>query len=395
MRVLVLGGAGRVGHRIAELLVARGIGVVTRADRVEPSDDLATPFAAVDVGDHGALVRVLEGHDIVVNTVGPYDRWGGRVLDAAIEAATDYVDICDDPWPTLELLERSPRAAERGVRAVVGLGASPGLPNLLMIVAARELDVTDTLISYWGEPSEGLSQDAAAELAARVAASFRAGRAAWSHMLVQTSGTIPAWRDGRRTDVVPWKEPHRITLSGGESGVFRVMGHPEAITVPLLTPTRSCSCMGTVGAGLDRIVLEANTAIADGTLAFEDALHHIADRVEADPSLLMTPAAGAPLPALIGAVATGERDGQRRSVVAMPGGPTDGSMSFETGRVAALGVELIDRVPPGVHAPEAAFDPDEFLTAFSRREWGGAPPYRLDEQDGDAVTAEAVPQGAQ
>jgi hypothetical protein len=60
-------------------------------------------------------------------------------------------------------------------------------------------------------------------------------------------------------------------------------------------------------------------------------------------------------------------------------------MSFETGRVAALGVELIERVAPGVHAPETAFDPDEFLTAFSAREWDAAPPYRLAETGGRAL----------
>lgn len=389
MKVLVLGGAGRVGHRIAELLVARGVGEVARADRAAPTDDLQTPFIEVDVSDNHRLASVLGDHDLVVNTVGPYDRWGTIVLDAAIEAGIDYVDICDDPRPTLELLARDSRAAEHGSRAVVGLGASPGLPNFLMVVAAGMLDTTETLVSYWGDPAEGLDEEQASSLAGRVSASFRGGRAAWEHMLVQTSGTIPAWRDGHQMEVTPWQEPQRLTLSGGETGVFRLMGHPEAITVPLVVSTRDCSCIGTAGSGLDRVVLDAHARMADGVSA-KEALAEVADRVEADPTLLMTPSVGPPLPALIGAVAIGERDGLRRSVVVMPGGPTEGSMSFETGRVAALGVELIDRVAPGVHAPERAFDAQEFLAAFSAREWNGAPPFRVDEQEGDALAVVEV-----
>jgi saccharopine dehydrogenase-like NADP-dependent oxidoreductase len=384
VRVLVLGGAGRVGHRIAQMLVERDVGEIVRGDRVEPADGLATEFVAVDVEDHARLASVLGDHDVVVSTVGPFDRWGAIVLDAAIEAGTHYVDICDDPRPTLELLERSERAAERGVRAVVGLGASPGLPNLLMLVAARELDETDTLVSYWGDPAEGLDEAGAAALARRAAASFRNGRAAWQHMLVQTSGTIPVWRDGARTEEEPWTRRYRLTLEGGETGSFRLMGHPEAITVPEVAKTRDGLCIGTIGAGLDRLVLEANRAVAEGSSPRE-ALVQLAEWIEEDPSLLIEPAEGPPLPALIGGVAMGRRDGEERSVVAMPGGPTEGSMSFETGRVAALGAELIERVPPGVHAPERAFDPDEFLTAFSAREWDGAPPYRLAETGGRAL----------
>jgi hypothetical protein len=385
VRVLVLGGAGRVGHRIAQLLVERRVGEITRADRVEPADGLATEFVALDIEDGARLASVLGDHDVVVSTVGPFDRWGAIVLDAAIEAGTHYVDICDDPRPTLELLERSERAAERGVRAVVGLGASPGLPNLLMLVAARELEETDTLVSYWGDPSEGLDEAGATALARRAAASFRNGRAAWQHMLVQTSGTIPVWRDGARTEEEPWTKRYRLTLEGGETGSFRLMGHPEAITVPKVASTRDGLCIGTIGAGLDRLVLEANRSVAEGTSPRE-ALVQIAEWVEEDPSLLIEPAQGPPLPALIGAVAMGRRDGDERSVIAMPGGATDGSMSFETGRVAALGAELIERVAPGVHAPETAFEPDEFLAAFSAREWDGAPPYRLAETAGRALT---------
>lgn len=387
-RILVLGGAGRVGRRVAEILASRAIGDVVCGDHAEPADGVPTSFLRVDVADDAQLASAVDAHDVVVNTVGPFDRWGARVLDAAIERGTDYLDICDDPWPTIDLLRRGPLAARRGVRAVVGLGASPGLPNLLMVVAARRLHRTASLTSYWGDPGEGLDASAAAERASRAAAAFRGARAAMKHLVVQTSGTVPAWRDGRLADVVPWADPHRLTLSSGETGLFRVMGHPEPITVPRMIAVQTAQCIGTVGAGLDRLVLDASTRVATEGVSVEQALADMAARLESDPSLVATPALGPPLPALIGAVATGTRGGERRSVVAMPGVPTDGSMSFETARVAALGVELLVGVAPGVHPPEQAFDADEFLGAFSAREGDGAPPYRLDDQPGDAIAVE-------
>lgn len=60
-------------------------------------------------------------------------------------------------------------------------------------------------------------------------------------------------------------------------------------------------------------------------------------------------------------------------------------MSFETGRVAALGAELIQLVPAGVHPPEAAFDAEHFLAEFAAREWNGAPAVLIDEAEGNAL----------
>ena len=41
---------------------------------------------------------------VVMNTVGPFFRFGVPILTAAIDAGTDYIDVCDDWEPTLEML---------------------------------------------------------------------------------------------------------------------------------------------------------------------------------------------------------------------------------------------------------------------------------------------------
>ncbi|WP_280452335.1 saccharopine dehydrogenase NADP-binding domain-containing protein [Nocardia cyriacigeorgica] len=80
---------------------------------------------AIDVTDHADLVAAIRDCDIVVNTVGPYFRFGPGVLRAAIEAERDYVDVCDDPVPTMAMLEMNADAESAGITAVLGVGARP------------------------------------------------------------------------------------------------------------------------------------------------------------------------------------------------------------------------------------------------------------------------------
>lgn len=382
MRIVVLGGGGRVGQRMAEMLVSRSLGEVTIADATSGDAIPGTERVVVDIRDGELLAATLQEHDLVVNTVGPFDRWGGLVLDAAIATGTDYLDICDDPLPTLDLLGRDAAARDRGVRAIVGLGASPGLSNLLGVIAARQLEETVTLANYWGDPHEDLPASAAVAEAERLAAAFRGGRAALTHLIAQASGTVPIWRDGAQAEVRPWTETYQVRLSGGEVGTYRLIGHPEPVTLPRYVDVETSFCIGTMGKSVDRVVLSVIDDVTAGRLTPSEATGEVAARIEADPSALVSEASGPPLPALIGTVACGRRGGESWTVTAMPGGPTDGSMSTETARPAVLGIELFEGVAPGVHPPEGGFEPEEFLRAFSEREWDGAPPYRLDEQPG-------------
>lgn len=383
MNIVILGGAGRVGRRIADLAVARGLGDVTVADLRVPLDGPGgRRYVTIDLSDDDALDDLMATHDLVINCVGPFDLWGTRVLDAAIANRTDYFDICDDPEPTVALLDRNEAAQEAGVRAVIGLGASPGLSNLLAVVAASQLTTTRTLVNYWGDPHEAVAADAVAAEAQRLAGAFRSGRAAMTHVIAQAAGSIPIWRNGAPGLMPAWNETYRVRFSTGESGLYRPIGHPEPLTVPRLVETETALCIGTLGKGADLFIAEVLGRVASGELTAEEASLAVAEAIEAAPHRLESERHDPALPALIGAVAMGLRDGRERSVVVIPGGPTDGSMSFETARPCALGIELLERVAPGVHAPESAFDAVEFLTLFSDREWGGAAPYRVDEQDG-------------
>ncbi|MEV0335770.1 saccharopine dehydrogenase NADP-binding domain-containing protein [Nocardia sp. NPDC050717] len=229
MRVLALGGAGEMGRVAARILRAdSGVSTLTIADRDEAAArkvaaELDADARGLDVTDGPALTRALREADLVVNTVGPYFRFGPPILSAAIDARCDYIDICDDPQPTVDMLELDARAKAAGVTALLGMGASPGVANLLAVRAGAELDEVDSLVTGWNIHSAHTEAETAGPTAAVV------------HGMRQISGNIPVTRNGERTER-PALERFRLDYPGLGTGEGRSFGHPEAITLPLAFP---------------------------------------------------------------------------------------------------------------------------------------------------------------
>jgi saccharopine dehydrogenase (NAD+, L-lysine-forming) len=167
------------------------------------------------------MVQAMSEVNVVMNCSGPYHLLGVRVLKAAIEAGRHFVDYCDDVTPTLEMLELSEQAREKGITAIIGLGVSPGYFNLLAKDASDRLDTTREINMYWsiaqGEPE---------------------GPAVIDHMLHIMSGDVIQFIDGRETRVP--------ALSGMEQEVdmpapygrmpTAFVGHPEPVTLSRYIP---------------------------------------------------------------------------------------------------------------------------------------------------------------
>src|SRR5689334_5034494 len=100
--VVVLGAAGAQASGLL-----RGLGRSTTAIRVVCCDRSFSDPSSIVAGQQevehiefdlmaepSKLREVLEGADLVVNCTGPYYTLGPVILDAAIAAGTDYLDIC-------------------------------------------------------------------------------------------------------------------------------------------------------------------------------------------------------------------------------------------------------------------------------------------------------------
>ncbi len=148
MRILVLGG-GLVGSAIARDLASDTNFKVSVADVNEDVVAHAATYGARGVYANLAspdTVRILAGEaDLVIGSLPGF--MGFSALRAVIEAGRNIVDISFLPENSLELDEL---ARERGVTAVVDCGLAPGLGNVLMGRATRELDSVHSFLCYVG-----------------------------------------------------------------------------------------------------------------------------------------------------------------------------------------------------------------------------------------------------
>ncbi len=368
MRIVAVGGCGDMGrYAVATALRYPFINQIIIADRDE---ERATAFAAacgpkasavsLDAEDEDALRHLLRGADVVLNTAGPFYRFGIKVLRAAIEAGCHYLDINDDWEPTLEMLEMDERARRAGVIAVVGMGASPGISNLLAAKAMRQLDRVDAVYTAWDlEGARAEHHEDAAGTAPH------APSAAIVHFLHQITGTIRIRRDGAFVDSKPIEEV-RVECPGVFAGCGWTVGHPEALTLPRYRPEIQNSVNLMLASRAVITVLKGVAqAIDAGQLTESDAAAMLAQPLpEPESAAEAQPEPGPPL----FAVALGVRDGKPATTGALVRAAPTGGMGGATGVPLAVGLDLVARhriTRAGVFAPEAAVDPDAFFDVLA------------------------------
>ncbi len=370
MRVLALGGCGDMGRHAVR--TARDFDFVDDVVVADRDGESALRFAEVcgakvraaqvDVTDGAALRKLLGDADVVLNTVGPFYRFGVPILEAAIDAGCHYLDINDDWEPTLGMLALRGRAEAAGVTAVIGLGASPGISNLLAVKAMAGLDTVREVLTGWslGELGAEFEQDASAATGPS---------AAVVHWMHQCSGSIRVWRDGDFVDVRPVEE-RRVDFPGFGEGRAWTVGHPEAVTLPLSFPEIGSSANLMTGpSALMTAVTQIRDAIDAGQLTVEQAAQMITQPMPEDmkASARMERVKAPGLPPLF-ALASGTRDGTPRRVGALILGAPAGGMGGITGIPLALGLSLLESgsiARPGVFTPEAAIEPDAFFEALA------------------------------
>ncbi|MFB7723229.1 saccharopine dehydrogenase family protein [Nocardia sp. NPDC056100] len=379
MKVLALGGPGAMGA-VAVRTAARlpGIEEIVVADRdLDAARRLTAELRAgscavraqrVDVTDSAVLHDALRDADVVLNTVGPYYRFGLPVLRAAIATGTHYLDLCDDWEPTLRMLELDSAAREAGVCAVIGMGASPGVSNLLAMAAAGALDTVEDVYTAWPvDVPRGSTEELSPEDGAHPPAALM-------HWMEQISGTITVVRHGRTTREPPLR-PISLELPGDRRGTGYTVGHPEPVTLHrTLRPTGEAATL---------------MIVTPGTAAFLDVLRRDIDRGELTnetaSAQLLKPGLLRGIRSLIAAgrfhspgtlppffaAARGRRDDRPHTTLAYladdsgTGTPLFiDDMSRATGIPLALALsQLVDGSArrPGVHPPESVMDPDRFF----------------------------------
>ncbi|TCK64525.1 saccharopine dehydrogenase NADP-binding domain-containing protein [Curtobacterium sp. PhB136] len=122
--VWILGGTGRTGRAVSEVLTARGLDVVL-VGRDAGRLRAATPPGARSMVLTSAEVPAAVRRDrprVVLNTVGPFAGTADPVVDACLDAGADYVDLANDMAAVPALLARNAEAVAAGRTLVTGAG---------------------------------------------------------------------------------------------------------------------------------------------------------------------------------------------------------------------------------------------------------------------------------
>lgn len=364
MKILCLG-AGGMGALAAEIIAGFDeIDRMTVADlHVEAAQRVAAQCrgkasaCSVNVEDKDALTALMKGHDAVANCVGPFFRFGVPTLDCAIAARVNYFDICDDPEPTLAMLEMGKQAEAAGITAVVGLGATPGITSMLAANVHRLLTRTTELHAAWNIEEKGDDEPDVLDYSA-----------ATVHWMKQSSGRILECRGGRLTQVKPLAAVELRYPGRGTRKVWTV-GHPEPVAFSWSYPEiQLSSCymvMPTLTAGIFR---ELSDKIDRGLLTLEEAGHQLVEQSK-NPSLIGRVESAVyqlldrPRLPFLFVIGKGEMQGRNATVAAAIKSFPPG-MARITGIPLAIGLHQFAQkkiTRKGVATPEAVLDADAFF----------------------------------
>ncbi len=360
MKTVVLGGAGVMGSYVVKCLSESEIfshvciADVTEARATEINkDNEKVEYIHLDATDKKSLSQSLKDADVVVNCIGPFYKFAPPIVKAAIAQGVDYVDICDDYDITQTLIDGfHKQAVNAGVTCIIGLGASPGLTNIIAAYASHMLSSVKDIRIY---VTRGIEEEA--------------GGAIPYHMLHCWLGEVPIYKDGafqKAKALIDGEEYVTFPEPFGQAPVY-YFGHPETVTIPrYVKGVENVCCKGTFFPPEFRQALLQVQSL--GLLSEEPVnvkeyeitpldflaayIGSLGERMSASSKI---PVGGAVMVEV-----SGEKDSQPKTY------RFAGTSRMREGTAipAALGAQMIAQggiKSPGVQAPEACVPPEQFL----------------------------------
>ncbi|SFR34724.1 Saccharopine dehydrogenase NADP binding domain-containing protein [Yoonia tamlensis] len=154
MKIVVLGGYGVFGAKLADLLTRDGHDVIVAGRSLEKATALAAQFGAgalaVDrAGDLGPLWAA--NPDAVVDAAGPFHAYGNdpyAFARACIAQGVHYLDLADDPAFCAGITALDVEAKAAGVFALSGVSSVPAISSAAVAALAdgAQIDTISTAI---------------------------------------------------------------------------------------------------------------------------------------------------------------------------------------------------------------------------------------------------------
>jgi saccharopine dehydrogenase-like NADP-dependent oxidoreductase len=161
MIITLIGGAGLMGAGIVrDLLSDRAVIPIQRLRICDSSRERMAKLAQelqdpriklfdLDVSDATRLAAAMVDADLCINAVPTLVGFQMQIFEAALAARTPYVDLGGLGTYTVKQIAEHKRFEAAGVTAVVGVGADPGMSNVIYRAVADELDEIDRINLYW------------------------------------------------------------------------------------------------------------------------------------------------------------------------------------------------------------------------------------------------------
>jgi saccharopine dehydrogenase-like NADP-dependent oxidoreductase len=145
VRIAVLGAAGAMARVVLRDLLEFVPDVAITAADLRPAqhDDPRVHPATLDARDEGATAKLLEGHDAVLNCVTYY--FNVPVMRAALAARVPYADLGGLYHGSMKQFALHEDFVRAGVPALLGMGSTPGITNVMAGELARGLESVEAI----------------------------------------------------------------------------------------------------------------------------------------------------------------------------------------------------------------------------------------------------------
>ncbi|MDH5390881.1 MAG: saccharopine dehydrogenase NADP-binding domain-containing protein [Candidatus Bathyarchaeota archaeon] len=370
MKVLILGGAGSMAlatirdflefdsSEVSELVIAdiSYEKVKKRADEL-PSQKVSPAFC--DVTDYANLVKLMKGHDVVIDET---NIPGVLRLKAALEAGVHIIDLGTWSKDTLEQLKLDGEFEKAGLTAILGLGSSPGITNLYSRYIVDKLDTAESI-----HLSFAYAESTKATLFVPFAGAIE-----------EFTNDVMIFQDGKHVELPPQSGQEDARFPD-PIGVRRLMyvPHPEVATFPIYFKEKEIKNVSVKAGFVPEFVEKINFLIDLGLLSREPM--KVKDTTVVPEDIVMACISKLPQPAeqidygCTRAVIKGEKSGEKLEYTAeLFSHPYPGltGVQHRTGHSPAIGARMIKRGEikrRGVFPPEVGINPKKFFKELARR----------------------------
>lgn len=378
MRIVVLGGAGKMGCiAVQDLAGDRRVDEVIIADRdLNQAHTVAQTIGSpkvvirqVDLAEHDALVALLRGADVCLNATVYYTNL--QVMQACLEASVDYTDMGGLFHTTRRQLELSERFAAAGLSAILGMGSAPGVPNVQARYAAERLDTIEYIRIY-----DGIKPPPPDDVRFTYAVPTIVDELTLAPM-VYRHGEFVAYQPLSELEDY-WFTPPLGLLP------MHLSLHSEVATLPVTFGDKGVQeCFFKINYwGMARETVEKIRVLADFGFAGREPVE-VQGQLVVPRDLLLTllSAYVPPITEFLAPPRNHPPDWVKEIVTEVRGTKTGRTVTYRLGTLTCKGalptgvaparaaIWLAEgRIPPGVHPPEAVLDPEPFFKELEGRE---------------------------